>query len=600
MFKRIRELDVSSWPRPLALLFRRMDLVLCFLSLAGSALWFQKVYYAAALNRQLLIWLPLDLAWPLVLTGIAALLPRLARHIYMGALGTALFILSIVHGVYFNMFRKFFSFSDMGFAGDGLAFLDPSYLRIRKLAILLGLLCLLAMIAGIVLCPREEKGRRPLPRLIGGAAAVAVGAAACLWATAPLREGGGLVIWDMDTDPSTIYENFTDTRGAMAAVGLYQYTFRDLQLALFPSGGSLSQEERAEVDAFAQARPHQDNELTGALAGKNLILIQLEAIDTWMVDYMPALKAVKEHSVVFANHYTPAYITAGTFNTEFMVNTGLLPAATGTPTSVYTRNSFPRSLARLFQEKGYTANSYHGSEGEVYMRGSIHPNWGYTYHSGNDMGMPNYTMDSQLMCAYDDMTAGNPFLTFIVTYSGHGPYGEGNPIYQAHADEAWAEAARTDGKYIYAVAHSKETDLFVKELMERLEADGMLENTVVAFYADHNNYYMLDDELLMDIKGVDNLNMLQHTDFFIYSKDLEPRTVEKYTSSIDVLPTLANLFGLDADYGLMAGDDAFGPEGGYVFFNDNTWTGAAGDAAAEILRRREINALILKGDYWKQ
>ena len=143
-----------------------------------------------------------------------------------------------------------------------------------------------------------------------------------------------------------------------------------------------------------------------------------------------------------------------------------------------------------------------------------------------------------------------------------------------------------------------ETDLFVEELMDCLERGGYLENTVVAFYADHYNYYMLNDAQLMDIKGADNLNELQHTDFFIYSKDLEPRTVEKYTSSPDVLPTLCNLFGLDAQFGLLVGDDAFSDAGGYVFFNDNTWTGSDENLAADIALRRRVSGLILAGDYW--
>ena len=149
------------------------------------------------------------------------------------------------------------------------------------------------------------------------------------------------------------------------------------------------------------------------------------------------------------------------------------------------------------------------------------------------------------------------------------------------------------------MAHAKETDAFIGALMAALEENGLLEDTVVAFYADHYNYYMLDDALNMDIKGVDSLDLLQHTDFFIYSRSLEAQTVEKVTSSIDVLPTLANLFGLEADYELLAGDDAFSEDGGYVFFNDNTFVGTQEDVSAEIVERRRINQLLLTGDWWR-
>ena len=574
-------------------------LVLCFCSLLGNALWFQWMYADHTYRRWTAISLALILGWSLLFTGIAALLPRLAKRIYLGILGAAFFALTIVHGVYYNMFRKFFSFGDMAFAGDGFAFLDSSYLVIRKLAILLGLLCLGLMVLAILLVPKEREGRRF--RLIAGGAPLAAGALGILAVCLVFFRGADTMIWDMGSDPATVYENFTDTRSSLSLLGLYHYTFRDIQLVLFPGGGSLTDEEAAEITDFAAQRGHEDNDMSGVLAGKNLILIQLEAIDTWMVDYMPNLKAVKEQSVVFSNHYTPAYITAGTFNTEFIVNTGLLPATTGTSTSVYTRNAFPNSLPHLFREEGYTAESFHGSEGNVYNREQIHLNLGYEdYHSGSEMGMADYTMDSDLMAAFDDMTDDAPFFTFIITYSGHGPYSEENPIYLAHADEARAEATRTDGNYVYAVAHAKETDAFIGELMAALEENGLLEDTVLAFYADHYNYYMLDDDLNMDIKGVDSLDLLQHTDFFIYSQDLEPETVEKYTSSIDVLPTLANLFGLSAEYELLTGDDAFSADGGYVFFNDNTWVGTEEDVGTQIMERRRINQLLLTGDYWQE
>ena len=574
-------------------------LVLCFCSLLGNALWFQWMYADHTYRRWTAISLALILGWSLLFTGIAALLPRLAKRIYLGILGAAFFILTIVHGVYYNMFRKFFSFGDMAFAGDGFAFLDSSYLVIRKLAILLGLLCLGLMVLAILLVPKEREGRRF--RLIAGGGPLAAGALGILAVCLVFFRGADTMIWDMGSDPATVYENFTDTRSSLSLLGLYHYTFRDIQLVLFPGGGSLTDEEAAEITDFAAQRGLESNAMSGVLAGKNLILIQLEAIDTWMVDYMPNLKAVKEQSVVFSNHYTPAYITAGTFNTEFIVNTGLLPATTGTSTSVYTRNAFPNSLPHLFREEGYTAESFHGSEGNVYNREQIHLNLGYEdYHSGSEMGMADYTMDSDLMAAFDDMTDDAPFFTFIITYSGHGPYSEENPIYLAHADEARAEATRTDGNYVYAVAHAKETDAFIGELMAALEENGLLEDTVVAFYADHYNYYMLDDDLNMDIKGVDSLDLLQHTDFFLYSQDLEPETVEKYTSSIDVLPTLANLFGLSAEYELLTGDDAFSADGGYVFFNDNTWVGTEEDVGTQIMERRRINQLLLTGDYWQE
>ena len=65
----------------------------------------------------------------------------------------------------------------------------------------------------------------------------------------------------------------------------------------------------------------------------------------------------------------------------------------------------------------------------------------------------------------------------------------------------------------------------------------------------------------MDIKGVDNMNMLQHTDFFIWSADLEATQVDKVTSSVDVLPTIANLFGLDTSGAFLVATTAWETRG---------------------------------------
>ena len=94
--------------------------------------------------------------------------------------------------------------------------------------------------------------------------------------------------------------------------------------------------ERQQIDDYVAEyeAAQKDNAYTGLLAGKNVIMVQLEAIDTWMLQeaYMPNLAKLKSEGLVFTNHYTPAYISAGTFNTEFMTNSGLLPATGGIST----------------------------------------------------------------------------------------------------------------------------------------------------------------------------------------------------------------------------------------------------------------------------
>ena len=554
--------------------------------------------------------------WILVLTGLVIFLPGRARSLARWLPTVVFGLLTLTHSAFMNVFRRFFSVAALTFSGVG-DFVETDYIQFHPPILwAFGGAVVLTFLSG-----RLQK-RFPLPRgkkpaLLGLAAVVAGG---CVIAGVHFLYFPKMdtVVWEnTDKDAAAAaYQDYTNSTNALMVSGLYQYTVRDLWICLRPAG-SLSQEEEQAIDGYiAQYEAGQaPNEYTGLLAGKNLILVQLEAIDTWMLskDYMPNLWQVKQESLSFTNHYTPAYITAGTFNTEFIANSGLLPATGGIPTSVYTRDSYPYSLANLFAGAGYTCRSFHGSEGTVYDRENIHKNLGYeSYYGGQAMAMEVYMMDRYLMNGFETMTEGDPFFSFLITYSGHGPYGEDSGIYQAHAADAQRLAGDTEGNYVYAVAGAMETDQFVGEFMAKLEQTGLAEDTVVVFYADHYNYYMMDDALNMQIKGVDNMNMLQHTDFFIWSRDLEAGQVDKVTSTLDVLPTLANLFGLDTTGAFLPGHDGLGEQGGYVFFNDGSWydgevywssgSGDGGDPekTAQISRIMSLNNSLLAGDYYGQ
>jgi len=555
------------------------------------------------------------LGWCLILTGISSLLPGKVKKVYLGTSILLFALLTVTHGVLRNMFRRFFMFSTLAFAGDGAAFADQSYIVIHP-AITMGVgLSVLIMCTAILLAPGRGEGST-LQTLGMGLFGILAGVGTIFivhvhWLT-PVHT----LAWDNYTNPASVYESFTDSTGALLISGLYQYTFRDAALTLRMNNG-IGPFEAQDLKDYVEERKatQKDNEMTGVFKGKNLIMIQLEAIDTWMLspEYMPELSKVKEDSLVFTKHYTPAYITAGTFNTEFMANTGLIPATGTVSPNVYERNHYPLSIANQFIKAGYTAQSFHGSEGSVYNRGVIHRNLGYeSYNSGSDMEMENYTLDHFMMAGYDSIVRENPFYSFLITYSGHGPYSAENPIYQAHKEKAQAIAKSHEGNYPYAVGHAMETDAFIKELMDRLEQDGALDNTVLVFYADHYNYYMMNDAQNMEIKGVSNLNLLQHTDFFIYSKDQKPQEIEKVTSSLDILPTLANLFGLADEEAVYMGNDAFSDEGGYAFFSDRSFVDGEGywdrdKAVTEQSARRSeeianaflMSNLILQSDYYK-
>ncbi len=610
-----------------------LSLPLCFFSFALLDFSF-RFFYQFAGDTEVFAWKPVlfTLGWAGLLTALISLLPRLGRRIAMMALILLFSVLTLVHGVLFHLTGKMFSFSDLNFAGDGARFFSWTYLNLRK-AFLLCLVCsVLLMVFAAFLAPRGKPGvkwwKRFLPSL-GGAVLSLVVLFCTHNASMPRADK---MWWGNTYDPIAAaepeaYSEFTDSVRCLTMTGLYQYTFRDFLVSFGLSGNQLSAEK---LDGFYERRAAEisgENEMTGALKRKNLIMVMMESTDTWLLtpDYMPNLYRLQQDSVDFTNFYTPTYLSAATFTTEIISQTGLFPAVSGLSSSAYSKNSFPLSLANQFEAAGYTSNSFHSASPSIYSRGSVHLNLGFeTYYYSTLLGMDDYQLDSQLIRGYDKIAPEGSFFSYIITYSGHGPYTEEmSAISDPHLQEARKTVARSGvtgspenmEEYTLAVAHAMETDDFVGELVEALKKDGKLENTALLFYADHYGKYMTDKEFLLQIKGVpDDEASLYRTPCFLYGGGLSPQKVEKYASSIDLVPTLVNLYDLPADRRYYVGDDIFGDKGGVIPLPNYAWydgetlysdryqgkvTQEIADCTAAVKERMNASRDTLKCDYFK-
>lgn len=570
-----------------------------------------------------------SLGWSLLLSGLTALLPRLARRIAMVVLHTLFSVLTLVHAAMYRIFGNFFTFSDMNFAGDGAKFFSWSYLSFRKGFLLFLVISILMMALAAFLVPERfpEKKHRLL-REGGALGVVLVSLIPLLSMHFALQPKGDSMWWGNTYDPTdetVVYSEFTNTNRSMMLTGIYQYTFRNFGKAF--GIGENSRDKQRLTEYYEEREISGENEMTGILEGKNLIMVMLESMDTWMLteEYMPNLYALQEESVDFVHHYTPLYLSAGTFNTEILSLTGQIPAVAGLPSSAYSTNSFPLSLPSLFREKGYSANSFHSSNPSIYSRGSIHTNLGFeSYHSYKEIEMEDPMLDSQLMSGYDQMVSDGPFYSYIITYSGHGPYtSEFDNIALPHMEAAKAAVEKSGvtgsggnmEEYTRAIAHAMETDAFVGKLVERLQKEDRLRDTVLLFYTDHYGKYMTDKSFLSQLKGVEEGSPeLYRTPFFLYAQGVAPQKVEKYTSTMDMMPTLMNLFGLSGDCRYYAGDDIFGDRGGYVIFPNYGWydgetyysgngqetlTPEMQERTKEVQERMNASWDLLKCDYFK-
>lgn len=528
------------------------------------------------------------LSWALILCGILLLLPTLARRIGIIALISFFALMNLVHAIMYNLFGNFFAFSDLLYTGEGLAFFSLSYLNARKL---LWITSIAAIAGSIFLAVNLKKRNYTSVQAMIGILIILVGIDGISTQHNKIMAGLDTKFeWIEDTSQPEIdadcYQGLTNKNHTMSMVGIYQYLYRSFVI----TSGFENQFNNAEMyqkldQYFAEkeSAQHEENEMTGIYEGKNVFYIMLESIDTWMLteEYMPNLYALQQNGINFVNHYTPLYISAGTFNTEFVANTSIIPPSSGIDTKVYMNNAFPASIANYFNEAGYTSNSFHGSLGHIYNRATIHENLGYNkYHNWQDMNMETLVLDSQMTNGFSLMTASEPFFSFIITYSGHGPYNESmGTISESHLELAKQKVAKNPvqgsaddiSQYTYAIAHAMETDAFVANLMQKLTEEGLLEDTVLIFFTDHYGKYVTNHDFLLNLKGVSTKDMLCQTPFFIYHSGTEAQTVETLSSTMDLLPTIANMFALDVNYTYFAGVDIFSTPDNYVIFPGNNW-----------------------------
>lgn len=519
----------------------------------------------------------LSVFWCLILAGIAIALPRIARRIYVITTTSLFGIIVIVHGCLDSFFGQYMSFSSIMFAGDGAAFFDLSYFKIPKKFIALVLFSIfISVIAALILA----KTKKYLIH-IGVAvliAAIGITGAVCL-SNANFKGESGGITWESKKTPADYYEDFSDYHTCMHMCGLYHYTFRDLYVSTGMKDTVDRMVNRGRIDEldkyYEEKTIDEDNEMTGVLKDKNLLVIQLESIDSWMVNdiSMPTLYSLMNKSVNFPNYYAPKYLWAATFNSENVANTGMISPMNSSKIGYFTSTAYPYSLPNLFKAEGYTVNSFHRSGRGIYNRGDVHENWGYTkYYSGADMNLSNLDLDSYLIEAYDMFAPEEKFMSFIITYTGHGPYTADHDTVKKYEDLIRPRLPEdAEDEYVWALCYAYETDMFIKALIEKLEEDGRLDDTAILFYTDHFDHYVTDDAILAKYKGTSDANLMCNVPCFIYSESLEAMTVDKVVATYDILPTLVNLFGIDNDGRYYLGNDAFSDNGGYVIFADRSW-----------------------------
>ena len=320
---------------------------------------------------------------------------------------------------------------------------------------------------------------------------------------------------------------------------------------------------------FSNQTPTKTNDFTGMFEGKNLIYMVCESFSPVVIsqELTPTLYKLYNEGIKFNNFYGTYYNV--TTNGEYTACMGIFPDLSRSKKdgsfAYSAKNHVPFALGNMFESQlGVNAYGYHNYKGSYYSRSQSHPNMGYACKfMGAGMkftyGWPSSDLE-MMEQSIPDYINEDQFHAYYMTFSGHYAYDFGtNPMCYTNADVV-AHLNYSEPVKAYIACHL-ELEKAMAYLMEQLEAAGKLEDTVIVMTSDHFPYGLTQkqyNELAGEKK--DSAFGIFENAFICWSAGLEePIEIDTPCCTVDILPTLLNLFGFTYDSRLLVGQDVLDP-----------------------------------------
>ncbi len=532
------------------------------------------------------------LAWGAAIYGICSLLPRKAAPTVLCVLLGLMTLYFEIHLVYNSIFGEFMSLMQM-FTGAAAVTnffkqMIHGMLQIwyQILVMLVPLALVIVLTAAKVLRFARWKWYRPLCGLllcallhfaaVGMMAAAGTGAYTVFGLYTSRNTGTEISVNNLGLLTTTRLEcKYMLSQDGEAASDAYatggnfvldpakDYNMLDLDLE------SLSaQREDANIskldDYFAGVMPTEQHEYTGLLEGYNLITICAESFSPLLIDPQrtPTLYKLSTNGFVFENFF--GTYASNTTNGEYTFCMGIYPDMSRSKAAASffasQSNFLPFCLGNALKTEGYQTWAYHNYSGEYYSRRDTHPNMGYDQFQAAGSGLdieinwPSSDLEMVQASADDFLSVDQPFHVYYMTFSGHYQYDWENPM-SLKNKEMTANLPYSETVKAY-IACNQELELALTELMTRLEAAGVADKTVIVLTNDHYPYGLTDEQYSeLAGKAVDPVFEKFRNSFICYVPGMEPVTVDTYCSTVDILPTMLNLFGVKYDSRMLTGRD---------------------------------------------
>lgn len=506
-----------------------------------------------------------SLGFWLVALAPAFFLKRRARLIWLFVMAISASLLLVSNQIYYRYYQDFITITSMLLLGQVYGVRD-SILALAAPSDLYFVLPVL-LVGGIALCFRFAPHSTPSTcRSRMGAAllvlCLGVGIFASRYVPLSATWGDG-VHWN----GSHLY---------VRQVGLFTFHLFDVQrfLAHKLSKTPVSPEAVERIQASFAQRTRPSNAMTGVGHGKNLIVVQLESIESFPIgmkiggqEVTPFLNRMAKESLYFPNIYYQV-ARGNTSDAEFMLNNSLYPLHDSSVNWLYPENYY-QTLPRLLKPHGYTSVAFHAYSKIFWNRAFMYPSMGFeAFYSDAD-----YRLDEVVNIGLSDASFyrqsldflkqyPEPFFAQMVSLTSHHPYRISLEHQELELSEALPEEFRD---YLHAVHYA---DKAIGVLLEELKERELDDRTVLVVYGDHEGtslkHFKEIGQLREDMPAVDEFARvnLQTIPLLIRVPNSPVNGVfEHVGGQIDILPTVANLMGV-SDEGLFMGDDLLVPKQG--------------------------------------
>jgi phosphoglycerol transferase MdoB-like AlkP superfamily enzyme len=416
---------------------------------------------------------------------------------------------------------------------------------------------LLASVALPFLWPKTPKADAPL--VVRGALDLLL-IGTCLVALQPIP---GIVQSWMDSDRSWRVLNGTDAvQDSGIVVAHIKEVARSVRDARQHS--TITPPELAKVQRYHQARaeePTNDPDF-GVARGTNLLILQVEAMQKWVIgahdrgqELTPFLNRLQSEAWSFDHLYDETG-DSSTSDCEYMVLNSQFPIPQGSVAFRRDENHFVTML-HAFKDAKYTTFAGHAYAAGMWNRAVLYPKYGYDQTAFRDelgdgpklgWGIGDKLFFQRVLPRIQKLK--QPFVSVLITLTSHGPF------QYVPASERKLNLGAIDGTDFGGYLHSmRYNDEAIEQLFGELKGAGLLDNTTVVIYGDHDSRMKfpvsveVDTDLPPDVQR--RLSTRDYTTKQIPLLIVLPerlhaaaRVVHTIGGQVDIGATILHLFGL--------------------------------------------------------